>query len=115
MDNFYRDNIGAQGITDATRQASYGAARAIKPGRARLWLIAMRALDRLGAATRSEAIAISGKEARTLEPRFSELIAEGYAETTGERRHSHGCKRPCAVLRLTDLGRATLAGSGQHD
>lgn len=104
MVDLYPDHPGSKG-RDGTSQE---AADAIAPDVTRLRLLALRALDRLGAATVLEAVAVSGVTREALQPRFSELRARGLVEPTGERRANPSGKR-AAVLRLTARGREALA------
>lgn len=110
MDNLYPYAPGAMGLTVATLSTSTDAAKAIAPKRQRLILIAMQTLQSMGAATRFEAIAVSGMTVAALQPRFSELIALGLAEPTGERRRNPETGKSGAALRLTEKGRSRLEG-----
>lgn len=112
MANDYPNEPGAMGLTFDTFSTSADAAKAIAPSRTRLLLIAMHTLQDMGAATRFEAITASGAKASALQPRFSELIALGLAEPTGERRRNPDTGKSGAALRLTDRGRARLEGGG---
>lgn len=73
----------------------------------RLHRLAMVTLERLGAATPLEAMAVAGVARESLQPRFSELRAMGYVERTGERRRNPS-GRTAAVLRLTEEGLVAL-------
>ena len=108
--DLYPETPGAKGLTVATFATSEEAANAIAPRRLRLALIAMHTIDGLGKATPFEAVAASGVKASALQPRFSELIAEGLIEPTGERRRNPETGKSAAVLTLTDLARVRLAG-----
>lgn len=103
MANPYPDAPGAKG-PDGTSQE---AAAAIQPSVTRLRRLALRTLDRLGAATVLEAVSVAGVPRESLQPRFSELRALGLVEATGERRRNPSGKN-AAVLRLTDEGSAAL-------
>jgi hypothetical protein len=103
MANRYPDHPGAKG-PDGTSQ---DAAEAIKPCTSHLRRLAMRALDKLGAATVLEAVDVAQVTRESLQPRFSELRAMGLVEPTGARRRNPSGKY-AAVLRLTDQGRASI-------
>ena len=106
----YPYTTGAMGLTPDTLATSTDAAKAMASKRKRLILIAMQTLQSMGAATRFEAIAASGLTVAALQPRFSELIALGLVEPTGERRRNPDTGKSAAVLRLTDKGRARIGG-----
>lgn len=112
MADRYPHDPGATGLTPETLATSTDAAAAIAPKRQRLILIAMRTLQKLDAATRFEAIAASGVPACALQPRFSELIAMGLVEPTGERRRNPDTGKNGAALRLTAKGLARLMEGG---
>lgn len=110
MSDRYPDIPGAKGLTAATNDASADAAAAIGPRRPNLFRIAIRTLEALGEAAPFEAVAASGVKASALQPRFSELIAEGLITPTGERRRNPDTGKTAAVLTLTELARERLAG-----
>lgn len=103
MDRLYPDAPGAKGADGTSQEA----AAAIQPSVTRLRGLALRTLDRLGAATVLEAVPVAGVTRESLQPRFSELRAMGLVEATGERRRNPSGKN-AAVLRLTVEGRAAL-------
>jgi len=111
MDNLYPDHPGAKGQTFTTYATSAEAADSMARCVKFLQTIAFRTLAALGEATVLECVAITDFPRETLQPRFSELIRAGLVEPTGERRRNPSGKS-AAVLRLTDLGRARLAGGG---
>ena len=111
--NLYPDTPGAKGLTCATFATSADAAEAIAPRRLILSLIALRTIAMLGEATPFEVVAASGVKASALQPRFSELIAEGLLEPTGARRRNPDTGKTAAILRLTDLARVRMAGGVQ--
>lgn len=110
MDNLYPLEPGAKGLTHTTYATSNAAAEAMAPSRKRLHLIALHTLDAMGEATPFEAVAVSGVKGSALQPRYSELIATGLVEPTGERRRNPDTGKSAAVLRLTDKARARLEG-----
>ncbi len=110
MDDFYPGEPGAKGLTPATYAASADAADAMATSRKRLHFIALRTLYAMGAAAPFEAVAVSGVKGSALQPRFSELIADGLVEPTGERRRNPDTGKSAAVLRLTETARARIGG-----
>lgn len=101
----YPDMPGAKGLTGATFDASADAAQAIAYSRKNLASIALRTIAKLGGAAPFEAVRASGVIGTALKPRFSELIAEGLLEPTGERRRNPETGKTAAVLTLTELAR----------
>lgn len=110
MSDIYPDAIGAKGLTGATYSTSADAADAMAPTRKRLHLIALHTLHAMGAAAPFEAVAVAGVKGSALQPRFSELIATGLVEPTGERRRNPDTGKSAAVLRLTELARTRIRG-----
>jgi len=110
MADGYRILPGSKGLTVPTLAASADAAEAIAPHRPNLFRIAIRTLEALGEAAPFEAVAASGVKASALQPRYSELIAEGLVKPTGERRRNPDTGKTAAVLTLTELARERLAG-----
>ena len=108
MADLYPVGPGAKGLTPATYATSADAADAIATSRKGLHRIALRTLQIMGAAAPFEAVAASGVKGAALQPRFSELIADGLVEPTGERRRNPDTGKSAAVLRLTELARARL-------
>lgn len=113
MANVYPHTPGAQGLTCATLATSEAAANAIAKHRLGLHLIALKTLAEFGQLAPFEAVKLSGVKASALQPRFSELIAEGLIEPTGQRRRNPETGKSAAVLRLTELARERLAGGAQ--
>lgn len=111
MSDRYPDIPGAKGLTAATMATSNDAGNAIAPSRKFLLNIALRSLRALGEATVLECVAVTDCSRESLQPRFSELIALGLVEPTGERRRNPSGKS-AAVLTLTNLARARLAQLG---
>jgi len=95
---------GAKG-PDGTSQ---DAAAAIAPIASHLRRLALRTLAQLGEATTLEAVAASGVDRESLQPRLSELRSMGLIEPTGVRRRNPSGKS-ASVLRLTDRGRKAIA------
>lgn len=110
MADYYPHGPGAKGLTVTTSATSNDAAEAIAPHRLRLHNIALRTLATFGEAAPFEAVKATGVKASALQPRFSELIAEGLVEPTGERRRNPDTGKTAAVLRLTELARERLLG-----
>lgn len=113
MADYYPDSPGAKGLTAPASASSKDAAKAIAPHRIRLHNIALHTLATFGEAAPFEAVKAAGVKASALQPRFSELIAEGLVEPTGERRCNPDTGKTAAVLRLTELARERLAGGAQ--
>ncbi|MDR3448717.1 MAG: hypothetical protein P4M15_03030 [Alphaproteobacteria bacterium] len=109
MSSYPHDELGAKGLTIATYATSRDAADAIAPSVKHLQHIAMCALAALHTATVLECVAVTNHPRESLQPRYSELIRLGLVEPTGARRRNPSGKS-AAVLRLTDQGRARLAG-----
>lgn len=104
---------GRKGLTTDALATSTDAAVAIQRHRKSLHLIALRTLHIMGAAAPFEAVAVAGVKGCALQPRFSELIADGLVEPTGERRRNPDTGKSAAVLTLTDLARTRLEGGAQ--
>lgn len=111
----YPDHPGAKGLTAVTMATSSSAADSITTSRKFLLSTALNALMSLGEATVLECVAITDCTRESLQPRYSELIALGLVEPTGDRRRNPSGKS-AAVLTLTDLARKRLAHivSGQR-
>jgi hypothetical protein len=109
MADFYPDTPGAKGLTNATFSTSAEAADAIAPHVQFLERIALRALATLGQATVLECVAITKYPRESLQPRYSNLIAQGLVEPTGARKRNPSGKT-AAVLTLTEKARERLAG-----
>ena len=105
----YPHEPGAKGLTGATFSTSADAADAIASSRERLWRIAIHTLAALGHATPFEVVAASGVKGCALQPRLSELIADGFAQPTGERRRNPDTGKTAAVLILTEKARERLS------
>ena len=103
MADRYPDKPGAKGPDGTSQDAAEAVALAVP----RLRRLAILTLARLGEATPLEAIAVAGVPRESLQPRFSELRANGLVEPTGARRPNPSGKS-ASVLRLTEKGRAAL-------
>ena len=110
MSDGYPHEPAASGLSAATFATSEEAANAIASSVRCLQLLALRTVHRLGTATPHEGCLAAGLPRDTLRPRFSELLKMGLLEPTGERRINRETGKSAAVLRLTDRGRAELAG-----
>jgi hypothetical protein len=109
MDDFYPVHPGAKGLTGATFSTSADAADAIAPCVKYLQRVALRALATLGSATVLECVAITDYPRESLQPRYSELIAQDMVVPTGARKRNPSGKT-AAVLTLTEKAHARLAG-----
>lgn len=111
MSDRYPNQPAVSGLTAATQSTSEEAADAIAPNVKFLRLLALRTAHRIGSVTPHEGCEAAGLPRDTLRPRFSELLKMGLLETTGERRINRDTGKSAAVLRVTDRGRAVLAGA----
>ena len=109
-DDRYPNAPGSKGPDGTSQAAADAMARSAPTLRRR----ALATLDWLGKASALEVIEAANVCREALQPRLSELRRLGLVEATGDRRRNPSGKS-AAVLRLTDLGRLTLAETGGRE